>query len=157
MSGIVTSVKYSISYISLLATRYLGITRSKIVNKAGKLVAPSFETAQIVVKAGHGTFDERFNADLVDSKGALSYPLVAYTYLVIRMKITKNCSSAMELYRYIKWLTSTEDANKLCVENGMIPLNDALRQRVARGRYCDQPSSYWVLQVYKFLLGAPGV
>ena len=134
MSGIVTAVKYSISYVSLLAIHQLGITRSNITNKAGKLVAPSPGTVLKVVQAGNGTFDKRFNSDLVDGKEAQSYPIVAYTYLVIRMNTMKNCLSAMELYRYIKWMTTNDEAKYICRENGMIPLGKAASERVASGK-----------------------
>ncbi|KAI0227599.1 hypothetical protein LSAT2_021919, partial [Lamellibrachia satsuma] len=131
VSGIVTAVKYSISYVSLLAIHQLGITRSNITNKAGKLVAPSPVTVLKVVQAGNGTFDKRFNSDLVDGKEAQSYPIVAYTYLVIRMNTMKSCRSATELYRYIKWMTTSDEAKYICRENGMIPLGKAASERVA--------------------------
>ena len=130
------AVRYSIAYISELATRQLGLTQSMLTNRHGHLVAPSLDAVQTVVNSRTGQFDAHFNADLVDSKGTLSYPIVAYTYLVIRMNTMKNCDSAKELYRYIKWLVTNEEARYLCRENGMVPLDDVLAEKVKRGEYC---------------------
>ena len=135
VTGVVTAVKYSISYVSLLSTRHLGLTQCKLSNKAGRFLAPSLGATETVVTAGNGKFDTRFNADLVDSNGARSYPIVAYTYLVIRMKTMKNCDSAKELYRYIDWFTTSEEASYLCKENGMIPLSRNASDRIASGKY----------------------
>ena len=141
VSGLVTAVTYSISYVSLLATRHQGLTHSSVVNKAGNPVLPSIGTVQNTIDAETVKFDRRFNTDLVDRKGAQSYPIVAYTYLIVRTRTMFKCHSAMELYRYIKWIIADDEASYLCRENGMIPLSQNLSGRIL-GEYSNNENSY---------------
>ena len=59
----------------------------------------------------YGNMTDRLTADLVDCSGPQTYPIVSYTYFIVRKQQTApNCSAVVELVRYIEWFTTTQEA-----------------------------------------------
>ncbi|XP_012946989.1 uncharacterized protein LOC101848644 [Aplysia californica] len=130
VSGLVLSVRYSVAYMSLSDSVAASLNYAVLRNIAGNFVEPSVESVQSAMDDFQYAFDKRMTLDLVEPYGDISYPLVGYTYLIVRMYTMTNCKTAEELVRYIEWFYSDAIAIRECVNNHMVPLSPAVSSRV---------------------------
>mmetsp|Transcript_34593 Transcript_34593/g.98014 ORF Transcript_34593/g.98014 Transcript_34593/m.98014 type:complete len:1353 (-) Transcript_34593:263-4321(-) len=71
----------------------------------------------------------RYTADLVDTKGILTYPISGYTYLVIRtgcpsdrLRRGATCRNVLETVKYWHWFYSSESVAELASDTGFASL-----------------------------------
>jgi len=65
-------------------------------------------------------------SNLIDCEGADTYPIAGYTYFIVRMEQRGNCSSALELARYIDWFMSNAAADRELERHLMVPVSRSL-------------------------------
>jgi len=58
--------------------------------------------------------------------------MAGYTYIVVRMKQTGNCSVAVELARYIEWFLTSPQAETDVESNLMVPISSDIAKKVRR-------------------------
>jgi phosphate transport system substrate-binding protein len=103
---------YAISYTSLSWTRSFPVHYAALINVAGNVIrsAEAEATSEVVDSA---VFDARFTTSLVDSPLPQAWPLISFTYLLIRTGINSNCVNRRELLRFLRWaLTDTVTASR---------------------------------------------
>jgi class 3 adenylate cyclase len=106
------------------------IQYADIINKAGRVVNVSSATIQSAMDDYADAFSDRFVVDIVDGAGVNSYPIAGYTYLIIRLTSMPNCSSAVELWRYIDWFNHEPQASETSESLNFVPLSDKVVVKV---------------------------
>lgn len=59
-------------------------TYAKIINAAGNAVSPTTKSCQNAMDDFKDAFDSKFTANIVNAKGAESYPISGYSYIVYK-------------------------------------------------------------------------
>ncbi len=120
----------SIGYVELAYAKSNNIKFAKLINKAGNTViadAPSIASAMSDFAGG---FDARLNATIVDGIGSGSWPIVGYTYLIIRMETMKDITKAQKVVEYVKWTLIDPRATKIAADLGYATLPQAILEKV---------------------------
>ena len=76
----------SIGYVEAGFAQRLRMPLAYLENKAGGFVAPSVETGQRALAGGSDALPEALDVMVTDPEGARSYPIVTYTWLLIRKR-----------------------------------------------------------------------
>lgn len=76
----------SIGYVEAGFAQRLRMPLAYLENKAGGFVAPSVETGQRALADGSDALPEALDVMITDPEGARSYPIVTYTWLLIRKR-----------------------------------------------------------------------
>ena len=108
----------SIGYMSYSEAMLTNWSFASIVNKHGNIAPVDSAVMRDVM---HERMDDMHNltVSLVDSDNENAYPLLGYSYLLIRHTTMTDCATAVELYRYIEWLLHDEFARDTAAELGM--------------------------------------
>lgn len=122
MTGIVLSIEYSIGYTVLADAETSSLKTASIVNRAKKTITANTTTIQNAMY-DFSHIDTLLNS-IVDPDGDNSYPISAYTYLIVKMQGMEDCDSAIELVGYINWLLTAKEAREECLNRFMVPLSN---------------------------------
>ena len=74
-------------------------------------VEPSTHSVQQAMNSNR--FDAKFNYGPYGDEKPGSYPIFSYTYLIIRTKSMSDCKLAVELYGYVHWFMTSEEARSV--------------------------------------------
>lgn len=118
MTGLITSIDYSIGYVAVAHASSSNMYYAKIRNSAGSLVSANPNTVQNAILSSNRSYD------IVNSPGKFAYPFASFTYFIIKMSTMEDCDAAVELVRYIKWFYTSEHAQGEAVRLNMVPLNN---------------------------------
>ena len=73
-----------------------------------------YPTTMAVRRAMDGIeFDESYNPRPSGDEMPGSYPIFSYTFIIVRMSTMPDCERAVELYGYIRWFMSNEEARSV--------------------------------------------
>ncbi|CAD5115236.1 DgyrCDS4228 [Dimorphilus gyrociliatus] len=123
VSGLILSLPYTISYLSISDAKEANLKYAELRNKDGEWVDARYQNVQSAMTNFSKDMDERLTISLSNAGGKSSYPIAGYTYLIVRMKGLKDCDPAVELWRYIEWFTTNNAAHRECINKHMTPLN----------------------------------
>ncbi len=137
VSGLILSFEYSMGYLSVGDATEARLSYAKLENSAGKIVTAGVENTQSSMDARLDDFGDTLSVDLVDAPGEKSYPIVAYTYILVYQTSTTACDSVKELYRYIQWFSSDAEAHEWSVRIGFAPLSENVA-RLIQTRVLDE-------------------
>lgn len=118
MTGLITSMDYSIGYVAVAHAASSNICYAKIENSAGNLINATPQTLQNAILSRNGSYD------IVNTPGKFAYPFASFTYFIIKMSTMEDCDAAMELVRYIKWCYTSERAKEEAAKLNMVPLDN---------------------------------
>ena len=130
MSGIVFSYRYSVGYITVAEALAANWTYAKLVNIAGNVVDVDPEVTGKVIVDRVGELSQQLTGSLVDSERPDAYPLLGYSYLIVRMTQMSNCDSATELLWFVEWLFEDKFARELAHEMLMAYIPDEVSEIV---------------------------
>ncbi len=107
----------SIGYVGVEFARRLGLDMAALENKEGKFVQPSEESCA----AGLATaqLPENLRVFVPDPSGAGSYPIVTYSWILLR-KAYKDPQTAKALYDFFRWCL--QDGQRYASQIGYVPL-----------------------------------
>lgn len=74
----------SIGYVEFGLAERLRLPIAWVENRAGGFVLPTVETGQRALAGGSDTIPESLDVIITDPEGARSYPIVTYTWLLLR-------------------------------------------------------------------------
>ena len=74
----------SIGYVESGFAERLGLPLAWLENRAGGFIVPTVETGQRALTGGSDTIPEALHVMITDPEGARSYPIVTYTWLLLR-------------------------------------------------------------------------
>ncbi|CAI9721055.1 guanylyl cyclase GC-E-like [Octopus vulgaris] len=134
MAGIIASFEYSIGYVVVNEAKKFDLPLARIENSAGHFISPDDEAS--IQKALDTYFQSSmgrsFTETLVDIPAEGIYPILGFTYMVIRLKYTERCEIAKELLRFIQWFTTDDYARTICTRENMVPITNELKAKIKR-------------------------
>ena len=126
--GVAGSVKQTpgaIGYVEVVYARQNRLPVARLQNRAGRFVAPMpFEIASAAT-AGVGALegDRWMTASLVDAPGASSYPMVAFSWLLLDPEAI-GAAKARQLRDFVQWALT--DGVEVATPMGYVPLPSVL-------------------------------
>jgi phosphate transport system substrate-binding protein len=122
----------SLGYMDLTTANTYGAPFAYVVNRAGSVVAPLVEN----MKAALSDFKvedlikgaplTNFSAIITDGNGTNSYPLVAFTYYLIRLLHPTDCTRQYEAVRYTYWGLTDPKASEFAAESFFLTVNSEI-------------------------------
>lgn len=76
------------------------MTYAKLVNRNNETVDVNIDTITKVIESRFPDLNENLTGSLIDSSEDGAYPILGYSYMLIKQQGMLNCESAVELYRY---------------------------------------------------------
>eukprot|EP01126_Amoeba_proteus_P044086 TRINITY_DN487_c0_g1_i3.p1 TRINITY_DN487_c0_g1~~TRINITY_DN487_c0_g1_i3.p1 ORF type:complete len:558 (-),score=69.63 TRINITY_DN487_c0_g1_i3:158-1831(-) len=127
--NVVGATPYAIGYVSLSVAKDNEWTSyAKMKNKYGNVV-PAQE-AYITSAISNAVFDHHFNADLVDLDGSTSYPIIAFSYLIIQtiQQPYHDCAQRRALWKYFHYTLTDPSSSIRAVDKGFssLPVNTSI-------------------------------
>lgn len=130
MSGLVLSVPYTVGYLSLADAIESQMQYAHILNRAGHYVTPTIESLSDAQEGVINTAEEKLTFNLTDPKGTEAYPIVGFTYFIVRLRSMTDCNVATELVRYSMWITTSDDARLAASRKGFQTLSGIVARLV---------------------------
>lgn len=129
--GILFSLRYSLGYVSIAEVNRANVTYALLVNQAGNAVGINSSVTKAVIQENCPKLDGNLTLSLVDSPLPFAYPIIGFSYFLIRTRGMLNCDSAVELVRYLEWLYTDNLAYKDALQSGMTQLPSCVGELVA--------------------------
>lgn len=134
-SGVTATIKITPGAIGYLETGYATLAKlaiARLENKEGRFVGPDPLSARLAVSGVNLKLPpepDNYFIEIPDSAGAESYPIVTYTWIVVRReysgKFERSGRALVDVLRYC-----LADGQRLCQELDYIPLPQNLVDRV---------------------------
>lgn len=129
VAAAVQNTPNSIGYVELAFAVQNKIAYADMVNAAGQIVQANDVSTQSAMSDYAGSFSARMTRDIVNGKGAGSWPIAGYTYVILRME-QADCAKARKLLEFLKWALTDPGAANRAKELGYSVLPDAVRTQV---------------------------
>jgi phosphate transport system substrate-binding protein len=72
----------------------------------------------------------KLTATIVDGPGANSWPMTAYTYIILHTTSMTDCVKAAKILEYLQWALTDPGAGQMATKLGYSVLPDAVRAKV---------------------------
>lgn len=131
--GVAASVQNtpnSIGYVELSYAVQNKILFAQMVNKSGKTVTANADSINSAMSDFADKFTDKLTNTIVDAPGEKSWPMAAYTYLILHTTSMTDAVKAQKIIEYIKWTLNDAGAAKLAADLGYSVLPDAVRTLV---------------------------
>ncbi len=115
----VANTRGAIGYVEYAYAKQNKLTYTKMVNKDGKIVAPTSETFQAAASNADWPHAPGFYQILTDQPGAKSWPITAATFILLP-KDSKDEAAAAEALRFFSWAFA--NGGKMAEELDYIPM-----------------------------------
>jgi phosphate transport system substrate-binding protein len=115
----------AIGYVELVFALGNKLPVPLVKNAAGNFVAPTF--ANVAEAAANATIPDDLRVSITNSKGANSYPIAAFTYILVHQQTYTDAPKAQALTDFIYWgLTEGQGAS---TRLGYAPLPENVRKK----------------------------
>jgi len=101
---------YRIGYVTPYSAVEVNLPMASIVNQRGRVTVAEQRSLQAAMDERAHDMSSRLTSSLVDCEGEETYPIVGYSYFIVRMKQSGNCSVSVELARYVEWILTSSQA-----------------------------------------------
>ena len=94
-SGVVDAIHrqpYSIGYVTPASAEEVNLPFASVVNKRGRVTVGDKRSVQAAMDERSHSMSSRLTSNLVDCDGEQTYPIVSYSYFIVRMHQERNCS-----------------------------------------------------------------
>ena len=129
VAAAVQNTPNSIGYVELSFAVSNNIAFAKMKNAAGNVVTADADTLQSAMNDFAGSFSDKLTTTIVNGKGAQSWPISGYTYVIIRMNSMKDCTKATALLQYLQWVVTSPEAAKIAADLGYAGLPQSVQQQ----------------------------
>ena len=109
VAGNVAQTKGSIGYVEYAYAKENKMPYTKMINKAGKVVAPGSDTVQAAAASADWSSKPGFGVILANQPGDQSWPMAAATWILMYKKPEKPAESA-EALKFFAWAYAKGDA-----------------------------------------------
>jgi len=103
----------------------------------------------------------RYYADLVDTKGLLTWPITGYTYVILRtgcpndrLRHGATCANVRETVKYWKWFYSSKSVTELAGDYRSFDINYSLKRESTQAVVADNKKTvlcvYMSIRCYRF-------
>jgi phosphate transport system substrate-binding protein len=125
----VANTKGSIGYVEYAYAKQNKLTHTKMVNKDGKVVAPSMDSFQAAAAGADWAHAEGFYEILTNEPGAKSWPITAGTFILLP-KEPKDEAAAGEALKFFGWAFA--HGGKMAEELDYIPMPKAVVELIKK-------------------------
>jgi len=135
MSGMADYIRrrpYRIGYLTPASAMEVNLPYASIINRQGYVTVASKKSVQAAMNERSQNMSSRLTASLIDSSRKEAYPIASYSYFIVHMKHSANCSETIELARYIEWFLSSGQAETVVDNHVMIPVSRNIASRIRR-------------------------
>jgi phosphate transport system substrate-binding protein len=126
VAGLIGNSEGAIGYVGYEFARKLGLKTVALENKQGKFVKPSDESCGAALAAAD--MPENLRAFVPDPKGADSYPIVTFSWVLLR-KNYRNAETANALHELFVWCL--RDGQRYSTELGYVPVPASVAEKAA--------------------------
>lgn len=130
VAAAVQNTPNSIGYVELSYAVQNKILFANMINKAGKTVTANAESINAAMSDFAGQFTDKLTNTIVDAPGEKSWPMAAYTYLILHTQSMTDPVKAQKLVEYIQWTLTDPAAAKRASDLGYSVLPDEVRTMV---------------------------
>lgn len=120
----------AIGYVELSYAVSNKMPFASLINKAGKKVTANEASLAAAMTDFAASFTDKLTTDIVDGKGEGSWPIAGYTYLIVKMKDSKDCTKAAKLAAFINWALTDKGAAKGAADLGYAVLPKDVQTKV---------------------------
>lgn len=132
VAAVIKNTSYSIGYVELSYAVANKLAYGLMINKSNVVVRANGQSIIAAMSDFSGGFSAKLTEDIVDAPGAQSWPIAAYTYLVLHMN-QKDCAKAGTLLTYMQWTLTDPVAGGIANSLGYAQLPGEVRaQTLAR-------------------------
>ena len=127
VAGGVKNTVGAVGYVELQYATQAGLTSVLVKNADGAFVAGSTDGVTAAAETAVGSFPADFRqAPIINGKGATTYPIASYTYLLVYQDI-KDKDKAQSIVAFIAW--ALNDGQGLEKDLGFAPLPAPVQQK----------------------------
>ena len=119
VANYVGQAKGSIGYVEYAYAKQNNLTHTKMINKAGKVVAPTSEAFQAAAANADWTSQPGYGVILANQPGDSSWPMTAATWILIH-KQPQDAAAASEALKFFAW--SYAKGGKMAEELDYVPM-----------------------------------
>jgi hypothetical protein len=123
----------TITYVALDVAMERGLRYASLINRAGVTVRAS--PSSILPAATSVSLSYDWTASLVDAAAPSAWPIVTYSYVIIRLRTLHNggtCSQRSELVKFWQWFWTSSTNDALLLEFGFAAIPITLQSGVAK-------------------------
>jgi phosphate transport system substrate-binding protein len=117
----VANTKGAIGYVEYAYAKQNKLTHTKMINKDGKVVAPSSESFQAAAASADWNSKPGYGVILANQPGATSWPMTAATWILMYKK-PQDSAAAAEALKFFAW--SFAKGDKMAEELDYVPMPD---------------------------------
>jgi len=148
----VQSLPGSIGYAVLADVKDARLTQAVVVNKAGSALLATDQTVSFALLELGGFLDERGNGDLSDASSTFAYPIVGFTYYVLRKGVQADvsymgsapemfdCATRLKILQYLEWFYTSSTVLDMASTLGFTNLPGFISHEIIEGmlseNYC---------------------
>lgn len=103
---------------------------ARLQNLYGSWISPTVQSVQAAMDISGSHLTHRLTGAMINLSGPNSYPIAGYTYFIIRKKEMRNCTIAMELYRWFTYVLESQLAASITMELLKAPLTPSVLDKV---------------------------
>jgi len=126
VAAIIKNTPASIGYVELAYAVSNKLSYGLMINKSNATVRANGQSIVSAMSDFSGGFSAKLTEDIVDAPGARSWPIAAYTYLVLHLKQT-DCAKAGTLLTYMQWTLTDPVAGGIATSLGYAQLPGEVR------------------------------
>jgi len=154
MADVIRRQPYHIGYMITASAVEVNIPFASIINQRGRITVGNTRSVQAAMDERLHNMTSRLTSNLIDCKGEETYPIAAYSYFIVRMKQSGNCSVAVELARYVEWFLTSVQAAADVQNHLMVPVSPVVADRihsvVLQRMTCDGQLTYDIVRQQKY-------
>ena len=102
VASVVKNTPGAIGYVELVYAEQEKMAIDAIKNKAGKFVKPSLASVTAAASASAKAMPADFRVSMTDADGAATYPISAFTYLLVYQEMEK--AKGTEIVKLLNWM-----------------------------------------------------
>jgi phosphate transport system substrate-binding protein len=125
----VANTRGSIGYVEYAYAKQNKLTHARMVNKDGKIVAPTSETFQAAAANADWKSQPGYGVILANEPGANSWPMTAATWILIH-KQPQNPAAAKEALKFFAW--AYRNGNGMAEQLDYVPMPQAVVAEVEK-------------------------
>ncbi len=130
VAAAVQNTPNSIGYVEYAFAVSNKLPFARMVNQAGQTVTASPDSVVSAMNDFANAFTPQLTAVIVNPKGATSWPIAGYTYVILHMTSMTDCVKAQKLVSFVNWFLTDAGATKQATSIGFVPLPSAVQQQV---------------------------
>ena len=127
VAALIQKSEGSIGYVGYEFANRLGLDMAAIENKEGKFIQPAEQSC--VAGLASADLPDNLRAFVPDPSGASSYPIVTYSWVLLRKRYD-NLQTAKALHDLFQW--SLQDGQRYSSQIGYVPLPSSVGDKAAK-------------------------